>query len=887
MAVAGSLTYDTKLDTSGFEQGVNSIKGATQSAGNQIKSIIAALGIDKLISAGMSTIRESVDTAMTRIDTMNQFTRVMTAMTGSTEKAQVALDDINATVKGTAYGLDIAAKSVQKFVTSGMDLDKATNQVKIWADAVAFYGDGTNATFESVTDALAKMTAKGKIEMDQLNRLTDAGIPAVQIYADSVGKSVEEIQGDLSNGNIKTQEFLDGLSKAFTEGTNRFASITDAAKEAGSSWSATFDNMKAAVARGMVNIIESIDEGLKSSGLPEMRDLIADVGKTAESVMKNVGSKIPGILKNIVKFSKENAKTLTTLISGLVSFKAALMIQSTVNSLTKSVKNLFTVISANPWGIAIAGLTAIMTAAYTLANKTDEYKEKLKEEKAAIDEVRKSQEDLNNEASKAVSQGMSELAYYQNLYLQLQNLVDANGKVKEGYEDRVNFIVGQLSSGLGIEINLVDGIIQNYQKLSGTFNDVVAKKKAMITLNAQEEQYTDAIKKQADAYDKLAQYSANVESSQKELYKLQKEYSNMNLDPIKDSDTIVDYEGKINKLKTYINDQKSLYDEQSKVVEEYTTDIAVYEDNLEKFQAGNYSEMTQYRKSYLADLKLDSQSEISSLAEKIESEKEKLEYLKSMKAQYNTDIYNNQIASSEQRLNQLEKQFEQEKSAIELGNGQTLQAWLLGLSNTLTTLTGKQYEFKDAGDGTVRMFIEGVEQEKAIAYDKIEDFGNKLVNKLDKKSKAKKSGQDIVDGVTEGVKDNAKQENARRATSLFANSLLNKFNSTLDINSPSGVFEHWSKFIPDGTALGIKENTKKAVDAIDYMNDEMIKKVNKSVMLETGNINAKIKARSTVDNNNLIQINATFTGEVDMDKNKVGRIVTPVVSKTLKTGGLR
>ena len=118
---------------------------------------------------------------MDRIDTMDQFTRTMTTMTGSSKIAEQALAKIKDTVTGTAYGLDVAAQSCQKFVTSGMSMDKATGQVKTWADAVAFYGDGTNETYANVTDAIAKMVAQGKVQGDQLDRLTDAGIPAAAV----------------------------------------------------------------------------------------------------------------------------------------------------------------------------------------------------------------------------------------------------------------------------------------------------------------------------------------------------------------------------------------------------------------------------------------------------------------------------------------------------------------------------------------------------------------------------------------------------------------------------------------------------------------------------------------------------------------------------------
>ena len=44
MAVAGSLTYDTKIDKSGFEKGINNLKRSTGNAFSQIKNIVAGLG---------------------------------------------------------------------------------------------------------------------------------------------------------------------------------------------------------------------------------------------------------------------------------------------------------------------------------------------------------------------------------------------------------------------------------------------------------------------------------------------------------------------------------------------------------------------------------------------------------------------------------------------------------------------------------------------------------------------------------------------------------------------------------------------------------------------------------------------------------------------------
>ena len=333
----GSIIIEVDLNDKDYESRLKSMEGKTKSFGTQLKSLLSAVGITKAVSAGFNAMKSSIGSAMDRIDTMVQFTRTMTTMTGSSKIAEQALAKIKDTVTGTAYGLDVAAQSCQKFVTSGMSMDKATGQVKTWADAVAFYGDGTNETYANVTDAIAKMVAQGKVQGDQLDRLTDAGIPAVQLFADATGQSFSDVREALSDGSISSEEFLNVLQDAMEKGTDKFATIDGAAKEAGASWKGTFDNMKAAITRGMVAIIESIDEVLQSNGLPTLKEMIADVGKVMEKGLNYAAEHLPELISLI--------KKLLPVVISVGSAFAAWKITNTVSRASKSISGFFDLMS--------------------------------------------------------------------------------------------------------------------------------------------------------------------------------------------------------------------------------------------------------------------------------------------------------------------------------------------------------------------------------------------------------------------------------------------------------------------------------------------------------------------------------------------------------------
>lgn len=147
-------------------------------------------------------------------------------------------------------------------------------------------------------------------------------------------------------------------------------------------------------------------------------------------------------------------------------------------------------------------------------------------------------------------------------------------------------------------------------------------------------------------------------------------------------------------------------------------------------------------------------------------------------------------------------------------------------------------------------------------------------------------GKNIVEGIWKGI-TGAKDWLLNKIKS-FAKTITQGIKDFFGIKSPSKVMEQQvGKFLPAGIAVGIDKNTIAVTKAMDDMNDEMVQKMRQAVQIETGNINANASISSSVMNNQVIQVNATFEGNVEMDKQQVGRVVTPVISKTLRTAGVR
>lgn len=335
-AVPAAMTEQTSRVGDAIEQNTRSQQNFNQSMQGGVsgaKSLVGALAGLSIVKSAIGAVKGQMDAAINRMDTMSNYSRTMTAITGSSDVATASLAKLKDMTKGTAYGLDTAASSVQNFVTRGMGTGDAVNQVKAWSDAVAFYGDGTNDSLREVTDALGKMMTKGKVEMDQLDRLTDRGIDAVGIYAKATGQSSSVVQSNLSKGTISAQDFINTVSGAFENGTNGVLNISGAAKKAGDTWATSIANAKAAVTRGLISVIDGVNEGLSNAGFGTILDGIKSLGSTAETVLNNVGNiasgtitllaPVAGWIANCASSVINNWSTISPIVYGVAAALAA------------------------------------------------------------------------------------------------------------------------------------------------------------------------------------------------------------------------------------------------------------------------------------------------------------------------------------------------------------------------------------------------------------------------------------------------------------------------------------------------------------------------------------------------------------------------------------
>ena len=123
--------------------------------------------------------------------------------------------------------------------------------------------------------------------------------------------------------------------------------------------------------------------------------------------------------------------------------------------------------------------------------------------------------------------------------------------------------------------------------------------------------------------------------------------------------------------------------------------------------------------------------------------------------------------------------------------------------------------------------------------------------------------------------------------------MIDGIKSFFGIHSPSKVFMALGKYLPQGFSVGINKESKSAIKSTQKLNNaildnfnlnNMYSKMRSAVALQTSRIATNLSTTANVNRS----LNATITVEgsdIYMDSTKVGRAVTPTITRTLKGAG--
>lgn len=395
-ATDGTITIDTKVDTSGVTKGINEIEKSADKASNSslnLGTLIKGNIISSAVIGGLSSVAGGIRNISTefanlvvqggldRTLSIEQAQFKLKGLGHDAESISTIMDNALASVKGTAYGLGsaatVAASAVAAGVKPGQDLERTLSLI---ADASAISG----RDMEEMGAIFNKVAAAGKLTGQELNQLTDSGIPVLQLLGDTMGVTAEEARDLISQGKVGFPE----LQNAIEQG------MGGAAKTLGDTFQGSLENTKAALSRlgqsfltpftqsmtpalgqligiidditsgagdkavekidGMVDMMGNAIIGLIDNLSPIMETLIPVVDRLVTKILEKLpeitNKAIPLIVKVMSGFAKIIISNLPLLLNAMQQINIALM-----NEISKELPTLIPVIVE-----ALIGITEVM-----------------------------------------------------------------------------------------------------------------------------------------------------------------------------------------------------------------------------------------------------------------------------------------------------------------------------------------------------------------------------------------------------------------------------------------------------------------------------------------------------------------------------------------------
>ena len=512
------------------------------------------------------------------------------------------------------------------------------------------------------------------------------------------------------------QEGMSGLLAIVNSSDDDFKNLTDSinnADGASDRMAKTMqDNLKGSITI-FKSTVESAAISIGKKLTPEVRKFVdtgtslvkkfndmSDAGKASVVNIGKMATVIPlatlaggKLLGSMLKLGKGmvNFNAQTSLLVQAIGLyrqgeiKAALATGEWFSSLSNLGTGIMSFIT-NPAGAAVIGVAALTVALIANTKEMNNYKEAgskmSEEEQMLIDrtkELKQAYDESNKSKLDAIKSANDESTAQQTLWEKLQGTVDANGRVLAGKEAYAQFIAGELSDSLGKEISIVDGQVQEYDKLKNTIQQVIEKKRAEAIQSAMQEQYSEAIQKQSEAVLLYNQNLGKVETTKQRLKKAEQEAKkavddytgSLELGTGKANpyyNTMLEAQGKVEGLKDKLNQQTKAVDDSREAMEGYNPTVANYEGLSSALIEGDAQKISDALLKIQYSFQTANTATRASLEEQAQTLNEKYEQMKQALADGATGVTEESVAQikalSDQANKELEAKLEQDKNTL-------------------------------------------------------------------------------------------------------------------------------------------------------------------------------------------------------------------------------
>jgi len=288
----GTIQLIASIDTSKYKQGAKEIEKAnsniesstdsTERKSNKSFSRIAKIGLAAVATAAVAAgaaIVSNLGNAVRRVDTLNNFPKVMANLGYGADEANKSIDALDKGVRGLPTSLNEIASALQNIAPGADSLDEATKLTLALNNALV--AGGKDAGLQaSAMEQFSQAVAKGRPDMMEWRSIAAAMPGQLKQISNSLGfDNWQEMAQAVTDGKLAFKDVQKAIINLNEKGLGKLPSFANQARNATDGLATGWKNMQTAITRGLGNIIQAV-------GSKNISTSIANIGKVFENATK-------------------------------------------------------------------------------------------------------------------------------------------------------------------------------------------------------------------------------------------------------------------------------------------------------------------------------------------------------------------------------------------------------------------------------------------------------------------------------------------------------------------------------------------------------------------------------------------------------------------------
>lgn len=190
-------------------------------------------------------------------------------MTGSEEKAIEVTQRLQEIGASTPFELPQLANTTQLLMNYGFTADEAIDKMTMLGDI----SQGNSEKMSRIATAYGQMSSAGKVTLEDIKQMIEAGFNPLQEISESTGESMESLYDRISKGTISVDEITASMVRSTSVGGKYFGSMEKQSKTLDGRLSTLKDTANESIS----NILAPLLQQLADEWLPKVTDAVSKV----------------------------------------------------------------------------------------------------------------------------------------------------------------------------------------------------------------------------------------------------------------------------------------------------------------------------------------------------------------------------------------------------------------------------------------------------------------------------------------------------------------------------------------------------------------------------------------------------------------------------------